>query len=71
MSAASGSHVTRSAAADRLRLTEQWMYDAECALHLARQTRVDAWIRAAADRLHEAITANADAVRAARSAHAA
>ena len=27
----------------------QHLYDAECALHIARQTRVDAWITAAAD----------------------
>ena len=25
----------------------QHLYDAECALHIARQTRVDAWITAA------------------------
>ena len=31
------------------------LYDAECALHFARQTRVDNWIRAAADHLHEAV----------------
>jgi hypothetical protein len=30
------------------------LYDAECALHAARQTGVDAWISAAADHLHEA-----------------
>ena len=29
------------------------LYDAECALHIARQTRVDLWINAAADHLHE------------------
>ena len=31
------------------------LYDAECALHFARQTRVDNWINAAADHLHEAV----------------
>lgn len=31
------------------------LYEAETALHTARQTGVDPWIRAAADRLHEAI----------------
>ena len=31
------------------------LYDAECALHAARQTRVDAWIAAAADHLHQAV----------------
>ena len=33
-------------------------YDAECALHVAHQTHVDAWITAASDRLHEAATDN-------------
>src|SRR5215472_4920990 len=32
------------------------LYDAEVALHIARQTGVAAWISAACDRLHEAIT---------------
>ena len=31
------------------------LYDAECALHIARQTRVDLWINAAADHLHLAV----------------
>jgi hypothetical protein len=31
------------------------MYDAEVALHIARQAGVTAWISAAYDRLHEAI----------------
>jgi len=31
------------------------LYCAEIAFHEARQTHVDEWIRAAADRLHEAI----------------
>jgi hypothetical protein len=31
------------------------LYDAEVALHIARQTGVAAWISAAYDRLHEAI----------------
>ena len=33
----------------------QAMYDAEVALHIARQAGVDAWVAAAYDRLHEAI----------------
>ena len=33
------------------------LYDAETALHAARQTHVDAWIAAAGDRLHDAVTA--------------
>jgi hypothetical protein len=28
------------------------IYDAECALHAARQSGMDAWIKAAAERLH-------------------
>ena len=31
------------------------LYDAECALHVAHQTHVDAWITAASDRLHQAV----------------
>lgn len=31
------------------------VYDCECALHAARQAQVDAWIAAAADKLHAAI----------------
>lgn len=31
------------------------LYNAEVALHAARQTQVDEWIRAASDRLHEAV----------------
>jgi hypothetical protein len=33
------------------------LYDAEIALHHARQTDVDAWIAAAYDRLHQAVEA--------------
>ena len=33
------------------------LYDAETALHAARQTHVDAWIAAAGDRLHDAVSA--------------
>lgn len=33
----------------------QHLYDAECALHIARQSRVDKWINAAADHLHLAV----------------
>jgi hypothetical protein len=35
--------------------TAQHLYDAECALHVAHQSHVDAWITAASDRLHEAL----------------
>jgi hypothetical protein len=33
------------------------LYEAEVALHAARQSRVDAWVKAACDRLHEAVEA--------------
>ena len=31
------------------------LYDAECAMHQARQSHIDAWIAAAAEKLHRAI----------------
>jgi hypothetical protein len=34
------------------------LYDAELALHHAHQTRVDPWISAASDKLHQAIEAH-------------
>jgi hypothetical protein len=39
------------------------LYDAEVALHCAHQSKVDAWIAAANDRLHEAVEAHARAWR--------
>jgi len=42
------------------------LYDAETAVHAARASHVDAWISAAADRLHEAIQAHLAAVAATR-----
>ena len=41
------------------------LYDAETALHTAHTSHVDAWIAAAADRLHEALEAYLTAVAAA------
>jgi hypothetical protein len=49
--AADGRQAAISEAARRL-------YDAEIALHIARQTGVGAWIVAAYDRLHEAIVSH-------------
>lgn len=46
---------TISTSSDRLAVAESRMYEAEIALHDARQTQVDEWINAAANRLHEAI----------------
>jgi hypothetical protein len=40
---------------DRLRAAAGRVYDAECALHQARQSHVDAWVTAAADKLHLAV----------------
>lgn len=41
--------------------TASRLYDAEVALHIARQTGVDSWISAAADRLHDAVVAHQQA----------
>ena len=53
--AAHGRQAAISEAARRL-------YDAEIALHIARQTGVGAWIVAAYDRLHEAIVSHTAAL---------
>jgi hypothetical protein len=42
-------------AEERVATSAHRMYDAEIALHTARQTHVDAWVAAAYTRLHEAI----------------
>ena len=41
--------------ADRLAAAATRLYDAEIALHIARQTGVDSWVAAAYDRLHLAV----------------
>ena len=46
---------TATASQDRLMTAARHMYDAEGALHVARQADVDAWVVAAYDRLHLAI----------------
>jgi hypothetical protein len=40
---------------DRLAAAATRLYDAEIALHIARQTGVDSWVAAAYDRLHLAV----------------
>jgi hypothetical protein len=40
------------------KLAARRLYDAEVALHIAPQSGVDSWIRAAAERLHEAVEAH-------------
>lgn len=51
----------------RVAAAAQHLYEAECALHTAHQSHVDAWIAAAGDRLHDAVVeylaAEADALR--------
>jgi hypothetical protein len=42
--------------AARLATAAVRLYDAEVALHIARQSKVDRWIAAAYDRLHQALT---------------
>jgi hypothetical protein len=41
--------------AERLAAAAVRLYDAEVALHIARQSQVDRWIAAAYDRLHQAL----------------
>jgi WhiB family redox-sensing transcriptional regulator len=41
---------------DEVRAAAARLYDAECALHTAHQSRVDAWVRTANRRLHDAVT---------------
>lgn len=43
---------------NRVHSAADLLYDAECALHDARQTQVDAWIEAAANKLVGAIAAH-------------
>jgi hypothetical protein len=42
-------------AEDRVKDAERRMYDAEVALHAARQSKVDSWVAAAYDRMHDAV----------------
>jgi hypothetical protein len=53
------------AAETRVEVAARRMYDAEVALHVARQARVGAWIAAAYRRLHEAILEHTAALSAA------
>jgi hypothetical protein len=52
----------------RIRRAAVHLYEAECALHVAHQTHVDAWISAAADRLHESVVEHLAALAAVRAA---
>ncbi|WP_375481054.1 hypothetical protein [uncultured Jatrophihabitans sp.] len=65
-------HTTANPAAERVDLDVDacacHLYDAECALHAAHQSGVDAWITAATNELHQAVADYLHAV-AERSAH--
>jgi len=50
---------------DRLARAATRLYDAEVALHIARQSKVDAWVAAAYDRLHDAVREHRAALAAA------
>jgi hypothetical protein len=50
----------------RVALTAQHLYAAECALRDAHQSHVDAWIAAASERLHIALTEHLAAQAASR-----
>jgi hypothetical protein len=47
---------------DDCQLTAVRLYDAEVALHCARQSEVDAWVKAACEKLHAAIESHSVAV---------
>lgn len=51
-------------AQNRVHSAADLLYRAECACHDAHQTHVDAWIMAAADKLHAAIALHLAAVAA-------
>jgi hypothetical protein len=52
----------------RVRAAASRLYDAECALHAAHQSGVDAWIAAASAKLHDAVVTHSIAVAEQRSA---
>lgn len=56
---------TASTSDEQVRIAACHMYDAECALHVAHQSHVDAWIAAANSNLHAAIAEHLAAVAAA------
>jgi hypothetical protein len=49
---------------DRVRAAACRLYDAECALHIAHQSRVAGWVAAASERLHDAIAEHLAAIAA-------
>jgi hypothetical protein len=49
-------------AEDRVSAAALLLYEAECALHIARHSDIDAWVAAAYDRLHEAVLEHSSAL---------
>jgi hypothetical protein len=52
---AAGKTVLTAGVDDHRTAAARNLYDAECALHAAHQSRVNAWIAAASDKLHLAV----------------
>jgi hypothetical protein len=50
------------AARNRVHVAASHLYDAECALHVAHQTDVDAWVIAAYDKLQDSVAEHTAAV---------
>jgi hypothetical protein len=61
-----GTGSTAASAAERIGAAETRLYDAECALHAAHQSEVDAWIDAANSKLQAAANEYVLAIGAAR-----
>ena len=55
---------------DHVATTACRLYEAECQLHAAHQSHVDAWISAASEKLHQALEEHLAAVRAAETGSA-
>jgi hypothetical protein len=58
-----------STGGEQVRVAAGHLYDAECALHIAHQSHVDAWVVAASAKLHTAIAEHLMAVAASRPRH--
>jgi hypothetical protein len=48
-------HPAQTSTSDPIAATACHLYDAECALHAAHQSHVEAWITAASEKLHQAV----------------
>jgi hypothetical protein len=58
-------HASTAEDIEQVHVAARELYEAELALHDAHQTRVDAWIAAAADHLHRAVVRYESALAAA------